>query len=77
VRLPGGEYREIHTPLDPYEKWKLVAFEEYEPAVVRPNAKGTITLGSRLRAGVSRFYFEDRITPVTKDEIEESKRALH
>ena len=77
VRLPGGEYREIHTPLDPYEKWKLVAFEEYEPALVRPNAQGKITLGSRIRSGVSRFYFEDRITPVTKDEIEIAKRELH
>jgi ubiquinol-cytochrome c reductase cytochrome b subunit len=77
VRLPGGEYREIHTPLDHYEKWKLVAFEEYEPAIVRPNAQGKITLGSRIRAGVSRFYFEDRITPVTNDEIEAAKRAIH
>ena len=70
VRLPGGEYREIHTPLDTYEQWRLVSFDEYEPAVLRPNAKGKITVGSRVRAGLSRFYFEDRIAPVTKPELE-------
>jgi len=70
VRLPGGEYREIHTPLNEYERWKLVSFDEYEPEVLRPNERGKITLGARLRTGVSRFYFEDRITPVTKTELE-------
>lgn len=70
VRLPGGEYREIHTPLNDYERWKLVSFEEYEPQLLRPNERGRITVGARLRAGVSRFYFEDRITPVTKSELE-------
>ena len=70
VRLPGGEYREIHTPLDEYEQWKLVSFDEYQPEVLRPNAQGKITVGARVRTGLSSFYFEDRIAPVTKPELE-------
>jgi ubiquinol-cytochrome c reductase cytochrome b subunit len=73
VRLPGGEYREIHTPLNEYEQWKLVSFEEYEPAQLRPNARGKITVGARLRSSVSKFYFEDRIAPVTSKELESVK----
>ena len=73
VRLPGGEYREIHTPLNEYEQWKLVSFDEYEPAQLRPNARGKITVGARLRSSVSKFYFEDRIAPVTSKELESVK----
>ncbi|HAJ17651.1 MAG TPA: ubiquinol-cytochrome c reductase cytochrome b subunit, partial [Microbacterium sp.] len=29
VRLPGGEYIEVHQPVDEYERWKLVDFETY------------------------------------------------
>jgi len=73
VRLPGGEYREIHTPLDEFEQWKLVSFDEYAPAQLRPNARGKITIGARMRSSVSRFYFEDRIAPVVTKELESSK----
>jgi ubiquinol-cytochrome c reductase cytochrome b subunit len=73
VRLPGGEYREIHTPLNEFEQWKLVSFDEYEPAQLRPNARGKITVGARMRASVSRFYFEDRIAPVVSKELESQK----
>ncbi len=73
VRLPGGEYREIHTPLDEFEQWKLVSFDEYAPAQLRPNARGKITIGARMRSSVSRFYFEDRIAPVVTKELESQK----
>jgi ubiquinol-cytochrome c reductase cytochrome b subunit len=73
VRLPGGEYREIHTPLDEFEQWKLVSFDEYAPAQLRPNSRGKITIGARMRASVSRFYFEDRIAPVVEKELESVK----
>lgn len=70
VRLPHGEYIEIHEPLDQYEVWKLVDFKDYKPVMPRPNAKGKITLGTRLRSTLSRIYFEDRIAPVSKAEYE-------
>ena len=69
VRMPHGEYIEVHEPLDKYELWKLVDFKDYKPTLARPNAEGKITVGARVRAAVSRFYFEDRIAPVTASEL--------
>ena len=46
------------------------SYTDYEPLMIRPNAQGKITVGQRLRAGFSRWFFEDRIAPVTKTEIE-------
>jgi ubiquinol-cytochrome c reductase cytochrome b subunit len=70
VRLPHGEYIEIHEKVDEYELWKLVDFKDYQPTMARPNKDGKITLGSRIRAKVSSIYFEDRIAPVSKAEYE-------
>jgi ubiquinol-cytochrome c reductase cytochrome b subunit len=70
VKLPGGEFIEVHEPLDEYERWRLVSFESYEPLMIRPNSKGKITVGNRVRAGFSRWFFEDRILPPTKGELE-------
>jgi ubiquinol-cytochrome c reductase cytochrome b subunit len=70
VRLPHGEYIEVHEPVDKYELWKLVDFKEYEPVLPRPDARGKITVGNRLRSAISRHYFEDRIAPVSKAENE-------
>ena len=72
VRLPGGEYIEVHEPVDEYERWKLVSFNEYEPLMIRPNAAGRIPVTERARAVVSRWFFEDRIEPVTSSELEVS-----
>jgi len=70
VRLPHGEYIELHEPLDKYELWKLVDFKDYQPTLARPNKDGKITLASRVRSALSKIYFEDRIAPVTKAEYE-------
>jgi ubiquinol-cytochrome c reductase cytochrome b subunit len=70
VRLPHGEYIEVHEPLDAHDMYKLVDFADYKPTLARPNAKGKITVGARVRAGLSRFYFEDRISPVGQIELE-------
>ncbi len=71
VRLPGGEYIEVHEQLDEYERWKLLSYDEYKPLMIRPNAQGKITGGQRLRSSLSRWFFEDRISPVTRNEIEQ------
>jgi ubiquinol-cytochrome c reductase cytochrome b subunit len=73
VRLPHGEYIEVHEPLDKYEMYKLVDFKDYAPTMVRPNDKGKITVGIRIRAALSRFFFEDRISPVTQTELDEAQ----
>jgi len=70
VRLPGGEYIEVHEQLNEYERWKLTSFSDYKPLMIRPNAQGKITLNQRARASVSKWFYEDRIAPVTRAEIE-------
>jgi len=73
VRMPGGEYVEVHRPLDPYERWRLVDFEEYAPLQLRPDSDGRITVRRRIRAALSRFFFEDRVAPVTRRELQSSR----
>jgi ubiquinol-cytochrome c reductase cytochrome b subunit len=72
VRLPGGEYTEVHQQLNDYDRWQLVSFNDNAPIMVRPNERGKITGSMRRRAAVSRFFFEDRIAPVTKTEYKEA-----
>jgi ubiquinol-cytochrome c reductase cytochrome b subunit len=72
VRLPGGEYIEVHEQLDDYERWKLVSYEDYKPLMIRPDAKGRITVRQRIRAVASGWFFEDRIEPVTSTELQRS-----
>jgi len=71
VRLPGGEYVEVHQPLSEYDRWRLVSYDDYTPLMIRPNDQGKITAGQRLRAVFSRWFFEDRISPPTKGELEQ------
>ena len=70
IRMPHGEYIEVHEPLEAFEQYKLVDFKDYQPTLARPNAQGKITIRARIRAGLSRFYFEDRIAPVTQGELD-------
>jgi len=77
VRLPGGEYVEVHQQLDEYERWKLVSYDDYQPIAVRPDAQGRITNGQRLRAAASNWFFEDRIAPVTGTELERPTQPGH
>ncbi|KEP72607.1 hypothetical protein HR12_42410, partial [Microbacterium sp. SUBG005] len=58
VRLPGGEYIEVHQPVDEYERWKLVDNETYEPwssvPTTRARSPGTRTSARPSRGGSSR-----------------------
>ncbi|HEV7951710.1 MAG TPA: ubiquinol-cytochrome c reductase cytochrome b subunit, partial [Glaciihabitans sp.] len=77
VRLPGGEYIEVHEQLNDYERWKLVSYNEYKPLMIRPDAKGRISAAQRVRAGLSSWFFEDRISPVSGSDIEKSHDSGH
>lgn len=70
VRLPGGEFVEVHQPVDEYDRWKLIDVDIYEPLVVRPNAKGRIPWTENVRSAVSRWFFEDRLVPLTQADID-------
>lgn len=77
VRLPGGEYIEVHEQLDEYERWKLVSYTDYKPLMIRPDAQGRISVAQRMRAVASSWFFEDRIAPVTRTEIEKAHDDQH
>jgi ubiquinol-cytochrome c reductase cytochrome b subunit len=69
VRMPHGEYIEVHEALPEHEMYKLVDFVDYQPTIARPNAVGKITFNAKARAAWSRFFFEDRVAPVTAGEL--------
>ncbi|MBE7195796.1 MAG: cytochrome b, partial [Gordonia polyisoprenivorans] len=77
VRLPGGEYVEVHQPLSDYERWRLVSYEDYQPIMLRPDRRGRITAGMRMRARMSSMFFEDRIAPVTQTELDAAHHHGH
>ncbi|GAA1492658.1 cytochrome b [Curtobacterium herbarum] len=77
VRLPHGEYIEVHEQLDEYERWRLLEFNDYKPLMIRPDSRGRITSLQKARARASRFFFEDRIEPVSKNELEAAHAAHH
>ncbi|UOE44282.1 cytochrome bc1 complex cytochrome b subunit [Agromyces larvae] len=51
VRLPGGEYAEVHAPLTEEERWRLI---DRGTAPERPR-------GSRIRGALFGLFFEDRL----------------
>jgi ubiquinol-cytochrome c reductase cytochrome b subunit len=74
VRFASGEYIEVHKPLDEYERWVRVSYEAHAPLEIEPaeDARGVRRRGyrlDRLRQRLSRFFYEDRIEPVTPAEL--------
>jgi ubiquinol-cytochrome c reductase cytochrome b subunit len=61
VRLPGGEYVEVHRPLDRYERWRLAAHEPVPVPSARPDALGRLHLADRVRERLARWYLQPRI----------------
>jgi ubiquinol-cytochrome c reductase cytochrome b subunit len=77
VRLPHGEYIEVHEAANEYDLFKLVDYKDYQPTLARPNAQGKITIGARMRAAASRFYFKDSVSPTTQTAIEANAHHAH
>ncbi|PFG19506.1 cytochrome b [Serinibacter salmoneus] len=74
VRFASGEYIEVHQPLTDAERWILVQQDDRAPIEAGPetNARGVRRPGykkDKRRAAVSRFFFADRIAPVTPAEL--------
>ncbi|SEE02303.1 cytochrome b [Ruania alba] len=74
VRFASGEYIEVHRPLDDYERWVLVSHEPRRPVEIaaEEDSAGVRRPGyrkDRLRQRISRFFYEDRVEPVTPAEL--------
>lgn len=61
VRLPGGEYVEVHHAVDEFERWRIGPVDGLRPLRITPDERGRVTLAQRVRVALSRFFFEDRI----------------
>lgn len=55
VRMPGGEYVEVHAPLPPQERLRIAAPEPERPALLRPDQDGRILIRARVRSGLARW----------------------
>ena len=81
-RTAEGEVFELHEPISDADRWLLVQHEPGRPvelpAAVDEN--GVRRPGSRsdgLRRRISRFYFEDRVEPVSPAELAEAHHDHH
>ncbi|ROR71779.1 cytochrome b [Bogoriella caseilytica] len=75
VQLANGEFMEVHRPLDEHERWVLVAHAPERPLEPGPatDRHGVDRPGykiDRVRAAISRFFYEDRVEPVSPSEVE-------
>ncbi len=77
VRLPHGEFIEVHEPVDDYRRYKLVSFDSPEVMVAKADKNGKISRLDKVHGRVSRFFFEDRVAPVTPKELAASHGDHH
>jgi ubiquinol-cytochrome c reductase cytochrome b subunit len=82
VRLPHGEMIEVHEPISDARKWELTQHHVAQPYVVGPLTDTNGVPRRRLilhkmRARVSRFYFEDRVEAPTPAEVHELESSGH
>jgi ubiquinol-cytochrome c reductase cytochrome b subunit len=81
-RTETGEYFEVHAPLDEHHRWVLVQHEQHRPLELEPpvDDNGVRRPGARfdgVRRRLSRFFFEDRVEPVTPTELETAHEEHH
>lgn len=80
-RTEAGEYFEVHAPLEPQAQWVLVQHETYSPqaleAAVDENGVKRPGRPGRFRRRIAKFYFEDRIEPVTPAELAAAQHDHH
>jgi ubiquinol-cytochrome c reductase cytochrome b subunit len=81
-RTETGEFFEVHAPLDEYSRWTLVQYEAHRPLELPPavDDNGVRRPGARfvgIRRRLSRFFFEDRVEPVTPVELEAAHEEHH
>ncbi|GAA1987515.1 cytochrome bc complex cytochrome b subunit [Isoptericola halotolerans] len=74
VRFANGEYIEVHRPLDDQERWLRVNYDAHRPLEIEPatDARGVKRPGyqkDKQWQKLSRFFFEDRVEPVTPAEL--------
>ena len=82
MRLPHGEFVEVHEPISEEERFKLTSHQVHRPVALPPatDEDGIPAPNHRvaaLRAKLSRWYFEERIEPATPAEVRELESSGH
>jgi ubiquinol-cytochrome c reductase cytochrome b subunit len=82
VRLPNGEMIEVHEPISEADRYTLTQHQSRHPLELEPatDANGIprrSILTSKIRARMSRFYFEDTVDPPTPAEVRELEGHHH
>lgn len=77
VRTDSGEYFEVHKPLTEQERWLRVSYTAPEPLELDEAPYDVVTgeknkkyRKAKRQAALSRFFYQDRIEPVTPAELE-------
>ena len=74
---PEGGFHERHRQLTDYELYRLVSFDSPRPLPATPNRKGKVTGLEKARAGLSRLFYEERVEPVSRDELVDARSHAH
>ncbi len=72
---PEGGFSEKHEEVDVYKRYVLTNFNDNQYIPAQPDAAGHISRKEKRRAKISKFFFEDRVAPVTPSELEAAKAA--
>lgn len=62
IRMPGGEYTEVHQPLDQHERWRLRAHEQAPVVESRPDEDGRLRWVERVRGWLAVRLLADRLS---------------
>ena len=74
---PAGEFRERHEQLDDYEMYRLVGFESRRPLPAQPGKDGKVSGLEKQRAKLNKWFYEERVEPVTREELAEARAHGH
>ncbi|GAA3306228.1 cytochrome b [Glutamicibacter nicotianae] len=67
---PEGGFSEKHEEIDVYKRYLLTNYVDRQYIPAQPDAAGHVSGSEKRRAALSKFFFEDRVAPVTPSELE-------
>jgi len=82
LRMPTGEYLELHAPISDTERAVLLGHEQYAPLALEagPDDNGVEPkqgLSTRVRARLSRAYFGEQVPVPSDGELAEAEHHAH
>lgn len=72
---PEGGFSEKHEEIDVYKRYLLTNYVDRQYIPAQPDAAGHVSGSEKRRAALSKFFFEDRVAPVTPSELEAAHAA--